>query len=307
MAIAPRFSIIIPTYNYGRYVGRAIASALSQSGGNFETLVVDDGSTDDTPQVVQSFGQRVHYRRHENRGAAATRNRGADLADGDWLLFLDADDRLLPGALDRFRHAVREHPAARMIFGHHVSVSEDGRRRESTPQPRLSGPLTNFRDFVDRKFGIAHGTAILHRDVFGRLKYPSGITNGEDIVLFAQTLALFECATFPHPTAEIHAHPGRMRNNVDAFLATGLQTVDALFRADVLPPDAMRLRRLFECRRHLSLARSLYKAGRYPESRHCYLQALRSDWRRAISWTNAGRFLKTTFRVSRSRESRRAA
>lgn len=299
MPFAPRFSIVIPTYNYGRYVGRAIASALAQPGNDFETLVLDDGSTDDTRQAVAPYLDRICYHRHENCGAAATRNRGAKLAQGDWLLFLDADDRLLPGALDRFRDAVDGHPDARMIFGHHVSVSADGRRREAKPQPPLGEPLANFRDFLNRKFGIAHGTVILCREVFGRLQYPQGITNGEDIVLFAQTLALFPCATFPHATAEIHAHGGRMRNNVDAFLKTGLQTVDALFRPHVLTPEAMQYRRLFECRRYLSLARSLYKAGRRRAARDCYLRALRADWTRALSWTNAGRLLKATFTPDR--------
>ena len=307
MAIAPRFSIIIPTYNYGRYVNRAVESALGQPGDDVETLVVDDGSTDETPQVLLPYRGCVSYHRHDNCGAAATRNRGASLANGDWLLFLDADDRLLPDALAHFRTAVAGNPAARMIFGHHVSVAADGSRHESPVQPVLGEPIANFRDFINRRFGIAHGTVIFHRDVFRRLKYPRGITNGEDIVLFAQTLALFPCATFPRATAEIHAHDGRMRNNVDAFLNTGLQTVDALFRADVLPAEAMRFRRLFECRRYLSLARALHKAGRHREARSCYLKALRADWARAMTWTNAGRFLKSAFAPEASPESRRAA
>lgn len=286
-----RFSIIIPTFNYGRFVGRAVESALSQPGDDFEVLVVDDGSTDDTADVLRAFGDAVDYQRHENAGAAVARNRGARRARGEWLIFLDADDSLLPGAIEQFRSAVEQHPAARMVVGHHISVSAGGVEREARRQPALAGRLANFRDYLDRRFTIVHGAAAMRRENFESLQYPPGITNGEDIVLFAQTLALHPCATFPHATAKIHAHGGRMRNNLDAIIETGLKTVDALFRADVLPAEAMQYRSLFESRRYLSLARSLYKAGRRTEAKLCYLHALRADWRRTLTFTNAARFL----------------
>jgi glycosyltransferase involved in cell wall biosynthesis len=292
MTDMPRFSIVIPTYNYGRFVGRAIDSALAQDGGDYEVLVVDDGSTDDTPAVLQRYAGRIRACRHDNRGAAATRNRAAELAAGEWLLFLDADDRLLPDALPHFRAAISACPDARMVFGHHISVSADGCRRESKPQPALRSRMENFRDYLDRKLGISHGAIVFRRDNFSVLRYPEGITNGEDIVLFAQTLAMFPCATFPQATVEIHAHAGRMRDNIAAILQTGLKTVQALFQPGLLPEEAMRYRDLFAARRHLSLARSLVKAGRYVDARTCYRQAFRADWKRTLTFTNLGRFLR---------------
>ncbi len=299
MPAKPRFSVLIPTYNYGRFVGRAIDSALSQPGDDFEVIVLDDGSSDDTPQVMQAYAGRVRCHRHDNCGAAATRNRGVELARGEWLLFLDADDCLLPEAISHFRHALTDHPESRMVFGHHVSISQSGNCREAKPQPQLGEPLNNFRDYLDRKFGIAHGTVLFHRDVFQTLRYPEGITNGEDIVLFAQTLAVFPCSTFPHATAAICAHENRMRNNIAAIIETGLQTVSALFQPEVLPADAMRYRRLFTARRSLSLARSLFKAERFQEARQCYLLALRADWKRALTVTNFGRFLQCLYQSLR--------
>jgi hypothetical protein len=163
----------------------------------------------------------------------------------------------------------------------------------------MRGPIENFRDYLDRRFGIAHGTVALRRENFSLLRYPDGITNGEDIVLFAQTLARFPCATFPHATAEIHAHAGRMRDNIAAILQTGLKTVDALFQPHLLPAEAMQFRNLFAARRHLSLARSLVKAGRYRDARTCYRHAFRADWKRTVTFTNLGRFLRSVV-LSRS-------
>jgi glycosyltransferase involved in cell wall biosynthesis len=89
-------SIIIPTYNYASYLPQAIQSALNQTHQPVEVIVVDDGSTDDTPQVAASFGDAIRYIRQPNAGLSAARNRGIQEATGDLLVFLDADDLLDP-------------------------------------------------------------------------------------------------------------------------------------------------------------------------------------------------------------------
>lgn len=87
-----RFSVIIPVYNQSEYLGTAIESALSQTYPAYEVIVVDDGSTDGSSAVAQSYGHRVRYLRQDNAGVSAARNLGAEAATGDWLAFLDADD-----------------------------------------------------------------------------------------------------------------------------------------------------------------------------------------------------------------------
>src|SRR5208283_3508426 len=84
---SPLVSIIIPTYNYGRYLVKAIQSCLGQTYGNLEIVVVDDGSTDDTRAVVQGFGDRVVYVFQQNQGVSAARNSGLDRASGAFVAF----------------------------------------------------------------------------------------------------------------------------------------------------------------------------------------------------------------------------
>lgn len=98
-----KVSVIIPTYNRAHLIGRAITSVLHQSFKDFEIIVVDDGSTDDTKTVVMSFeDDRIVYERlPTNRGVHEARNRGMELATGEYLAFLDSDDELLPQALER--------------------------------------------------------------------------------------------------------------------------------------------------------------------------------------------------------------
>lgn len=89
----PYFTVVIPSYNRSHIVGRAIESVLNQSYSDFEIIVVDDGSTDNTKEVVcQYMDSRIHYFFQENSGVSAARNTGSKLAKGDYLVFLDSDD-----------------------------------------------------------------------------------------------------------------------------------------------------------------------------------------------------------------------
>jgi glycosyltransferase involved in cell wall biosynthesis len=103
MPDSPIVSVIIPTYNRALLIGRAIQSVLDQSCADFELLVVDDASTDDTEQVVSGYeDSRIRYVRHEqNMGGGAARNSGIDLACGEYVAFLDSDDEWFPGKLER--------------------------------------------------------------------------------------------------------------------------------------------------------------------------------------------------------------
>lgn len=93
------FSIVIPTFNYGRFLRRAIDSAVSQKGDDFEVIVVDDGSTDDSPQIAASYGSRIGYVRQANAGVFNAWKRGLKDSTGRFLIFFDADDRLAPHPL----------------------------------------------------------------------------------------------------------------------------------------------------------------------------------------------------------------
>lgn len=95
-SLAPKVSILIPCYNAERWVGQAIESALAQTWPNKEVIVVDDGSTDGSRAVIESFGDKVSHEFGPNRGGNPCRNRLLELASGEWIQFLDADDYLLP-------------------------------------------------------------------------------------------------------------------------------------------------------------------------------------------------------------------
>lgn len=99
----PFVSIVIPTYNRARFLGRLVRSVLNQTYKNFEVIVADDASTDDTAEIIKTFkDDRIRYIRHEsNAGAAAARNTGIKASRGEYVAFQDSDDEWLPEKLEK--------------------------------------------------------------------------------------------------------------------------------------------------------------------------------------------------------------
>ena len=108
----PLVSVVIPTFNRAWCLREAVDSVLSQEVGDFELIVVDDGSTDDTPQLLEGYGDAIRVLRRENRGVSAARNAGIAAARGELIAFLDSDDIWLPGKLRRQVEFFTSHPEA---------------------------------------------------------------------------------------------------------------------------------------------------------------------------------------------------
>ena len=137
----PMFSVVIPTYNRTELLRRSCDSVLAQSCRDFELIVVDDGSTDDTAAVVNSLADgRVHYIGCEHRGVSATRNEGARAARGRYLVFLDSDDVALASWLEEFDKAISSSNPDLVVCGMEA-VGEDGVTRWSwSPRPEQVDP-----------------------------------------------------------------------------------------------------------------------------------------------------------------------
>jgi glycosyltransferase involved in cell wall biosynthesis len=127
-------SVLIATYNQDRFLARAVTSALRQRlpSGCFEVIVVDDGSTDTTPEILRGFAGSVRLVRQPNRGLPAARNAGLAAARGETLLVLDSDDELEPDALATEWKALRRHPEAAVACPDRWEIGEDGRLSRQT-------------------------------------------------------------------------------------------------------------------------------------------------------------------------------
>src|SRR5436190_9110386 len=118
-------SVIIPCYNQAHFLNEAIQSALAQTYSHREIFIVDDGSTDNTAEVAAGFAS-ARYIRQENSGVSAARNTGLKESRGEYLVFLDADDRLLPEALEIGVDCLHRHPECAFASGHSRFITADG-------------------------------------------------------------------------------------------------------------------------------------------------------------------------------------
>ena len=134
----PLVSIIIPAFNCAGFIGGAIQSVLNQTIGDYEIIVVDDGSTDDTSSVVAGFGDRVRCFRQENQGVAAARNRGIQAAAGQIIGFLDADDCWKPDKLERQVPVLLGAEEIDVVFSRHENLGGEAAGYNQYDCPELT-------------------------------------------------------------------------------------------------------------------------------------------------------------------------
>jgi glycosyltransferase involved in cell wall biosynthesis len=139
-------SVMIPVYNGEAYLGEAIDSVLQQSYRPTEIIVVDDGSTDGTANVALGYGDQIRYEQQPRAGNGAARNRAVQLAAGDLFAFLDADDRLVPRALERLARVLEEDRSLQAVYGHvrefvSPDIDTDALVRLRAPIARIAGCL----------------------------------------------------------------------------------------------------------------------------------------------------------------------
>jgi glycosyltransferase involved in cell wall biosynthesis len=135
----PRVSVIIPAYNAAAYVAQAAESALAQTFAELEVIVVDDGSSDHTGEILAIYGDRIQYIRQDNRGPSAARNVAIAHARGEYLAFLDADDLWLPQKLERQVPLLDAQPDVALAYSLATIVDGDGRERQMGGRPQLVG------------------------------------------------------------------------------------------------------------------------------------------------------------------------
>lgn len=160
MSLAPsevRISVVMPSFNSGPYLTMALRSALEQLPPPHEVIVQDGGSTDDTMDILRSYGRRVQWRSEPDRGQTDALNRAIEQATGDVVVWLNADDLLAPGALLAATQTFRDHPEADFVYGDFNMIGADGR----TLRQYRSSPYDPDRVFV-------HGCYIFSGAIFYR-------------------------------------------------------------------------------------------------------------------------------------------
>jgi hypothetical protein len=182
-----RISVVIPAFNCAEWLKAAVESCLGQSLRPVQVIVVDDGSTDDTQGICEKFGDRICYRRLENGGVSRARNIGGAMASGDWLVFLDADDVLLPHALEHLL-ACAEKSNAGMAYGMVIERGEPGKLSRLNGFDFAAGVPPTAAERTLRRGAVATpGSAIVRAEVHRKVGgFVTGYEPLEDRDYFAK-------------------------------------------------------------------------------------------------------------------------
>ena len=162
----PLVSVIIPTYNRGWIVREAIDSVLAQDFNNFELIVVDDGSTDDTADILDDYRERITVLTQLNRGVSAARNRGIRSSSGRFIAFLDSDDRWLPQKLSRQIDFYDSHPDAQICQTEEIWIRNGRRVNPKTRHRKPSGKI--FERSLELCL-VSPSAVMIRRDLFERV------------------------------------------------------------------------------------------------------------------------------------------
>ena len=168
MSELPLVSVVTPSFNHGRFIRETIESVLSQSYPRIEYLVMDGGSTDETVEILKSYGDRVTWVSEPDRGQTNAINKGWRRARGTIVAYLNSDDTYLPGAVEKAVTALQADPGAGAVYGEGYHVDEAGRVIERYP----TEPFDMAR--LGQTCFICQPTVFLRRDVVERLGFLDG-------------------------------------------------------------------------------------------------------------------------------------
>jgi glycosyltransferase involved in cell wall biosynthesis len=275
-----RVSVLTPTYNCASLLRRAIASAFNQTLAPFEVIVIDDGSTDETPcvlaELAEVYGTRLVVERKPNGGEASARNRAVARARGELLAFIDQDDQWHPRKLELQVQLMAEDPSLDACFTAYQRIT--GTRRETVR-------LADWRpapEFVLRQLMIGScmtpSTVMLTARAVGSLpRFDESLWLGSDWTYWLEVAAAgFRVGYLPDVLVDYDWHGGNMSADARKISAAALEIFPRLFDHPSLPPSVRRMRRWCLARWLLIDAENAASVGSWDVTRRRIKEAIRT-------------------------------
>jgi len=206
-------SVVIPAYNSAATLAAAIDSALSQTRPPDEIIVLDDGSTDNTKELVSGYGERIRYFYQPNGGLAAARNRGTELASGDWVAYLDADDMWRPDKLALQERQVQARPEAALVYTNATVLGLDG-EGEIYADPETIWPELRCRNLFAASSTMAHRQKLMELGGFN-----PKLRVCEDWDMWVRLRRLYPFTAVPEPVTIYRQTQGSLSSNAERMLA----------------------------------------------------------------------------------------
>lgn len=274
-----KISVIVPTYNRAELAAQTVESVLTQSFEDFEIIVVDDGSTDETAERLAAFWELPNFRYYyqPNNGRSAARNRGMECARGEYLMFLDSDDILAPDALKNLWSAARQFPASGVVAGRRTNINARGEFLSADEYNRM-GEFSDRRVHFEkiRRFFLCMGSCIIKKDLAVRLDgFNESLEPCEDLDFFFRFCEETKITFLETEAVLIRLHENNTppRRIFEGLMRVSQIHLDAL---DANPQGySRRTVRAMRAEWQLKMAHLYYRDGDRPQASRHFLKALR--------------------------------
>jgi glycosyltransferase involved in cell wall biosynthesis len=266
---SPQFSVVIPTHNRAGHLEEAVRSVWNQTYPAHEIIVVDDGSTDDTPQVVEGLirdGAPLRYLAQTNQGAAAARNRGIRAATGDWIALLDSDDTWLPHKLEAVSKLIVADDTVEFV--HSRCVHDFELAAGGPPEPLLSVEQRCDPAVLMGGWHIKTSSVAIRRSLLDRLNslFPTDLRTCEDYELFWRAVTAARRIGFSGEPDTIIANTPTSLSREDAMvlprIMDNIQAMSRVIRWLDGHAQRARLQPILETRRYWAARILLTRAAR---------------------------------------------
>jgi glycosyltransferase involved in cell wall biosynthesis len=271
-------SAIIPTYNHGAFIREAINSALAQTYKNYEIIIVDDGSTDDTASIVRKFissvGQRheIRYIYQENSGPSSARNKGIKEAKGDYVAFLDSDDMWEPDKLAKQVRYMETNNLRGLCCAGYDLVNEAG-TQIGAHQLFYENKRDVLRDLLIRNVVSTCSTVMVNRECFDIVGlFDESLQVAEDWDMWIRLIRKYDFSHIPESLVKVRVRTASQSASGDKNLQNDLKFLGKLFSDPELKNRHIVKARAYSAR-YLSAAIAYRENGRLSDMRACALKA----------------------------------
>ncbi|MGR3310382.1 MAG: glycosyltransferase [Candidatus Brocadiales bacterium] len=252
----PRVSVIIPTYNSATFLPEAIESVFAQTYKDYEIIVIDDGSTDNTKEVLNPYFDKIKYIYQQNHGAGSARNTGIKHSQGEYIAFLDADDIWLPEKLHIQANYLDNNPEIAMVYSQCLQVSTDGRltKKRSRDRNLPSGEVFNI--LFLHNFVFTSTVVVRNRVLSAIGLFDESFTISQDRDLWLRVAGEFKVSGIHKPLCKYRNAGGSLSKNREILFEEKRRVIEKHYKLskDLGRPIAPALYKK-------ALARLLYRVG----------------------------------------------
>jgi len=285
----PKVSICVPTYNRKNYLKETLDSILAQTYKEYEIVVVDDGSTDGTEDMIKQLGVPIAYHWQENGGDAAARNKLIELARGKYISFIDSDDLLFPDAIERLVQVVETEAEDVIAYGSYVRIDHDGRVYGKCKRKLFSGNITKhlFQTIIVHSCGSIFPRKVLKDAV----AFDTSLNVCSDYDLWLSLSTKYRFVALPSPTFKRRRHSGNLSTVSFENCLTEFKVLERFYYekgGDKVVPPKIALKVL--SKGGFKTGRCAFREGSYSQANKLLGQSFRRhpNLKSLVFWTRAG-------------------